>query len=149
MKRQKMSAGQLCAVAASSVGTAIAKSAGTMTFFRPMHSASMPMTGAMMATDSVTAPTVNTDLHLGRVKEVLKKRQQRLRAIDVQKTCRHPRSSRPRRQTRTAFPPAPPELRHEFMNRQHRRDKRAGRKSKLARGKRNALVWHRRHYRRA
>lgn len=58
MKRQKMSADRLCAVAASSVGTAIAKSAGMMTFFRPMLSASMPMTGAMMATDSVTAPTV-------------------------------------------------------------------------------------------
>jgi hypothetical protein len=58
MNRQKMSAERLCAVAASSVGTAIAKSAGTMTFLRPMDSAIRPVTGARMATDSVTAPTV-------------------------------------------------------------------------------------------
>ena len=57
-KRQKMRACRFCEVAASRVGTARAKSAGTMTFLRPMVSAIMPVTGAMSATASVMAPTV-------------------------------------------------------------------------------------------
>ena len=57
-KRQKMRACRLGDVAASRVGTARAKSAGTMTFLRPMVSAIRPVIGAMSATASVMAPTV-------------------------------------------------------------------------------------------
>jgi len=58
MNRQKMRAWSVCAVAPSSVTTAMANSAGTITFLRPTDSAIMPTNGAAAATDTVTAPFV-------------------------------------------------------------------------------------------
>ena len=58
MKRQKIRACRLCDVAASSVGTVSAYSEGTMTFFRPIDSASSPTTGAIKATARMVELTV-------------------------------------------------------------------------------------------
>ena len=56
--RHRMSSCRLLAVAVSSVIAPIANNDGTMTFLRPMDSATNPTNGAVSATDKVTAPTV-------------------------------------------------------------------------------------------
>ncbi len=58
MKRQKMSCRRFWEVAASSVGTVSANRDGTITFLRPMDSASRPTKGAASATAKMVALTV-------------------------------------------------------------------------------------------